>query len=101
MLVDLRQVHAEITGKQAEGWLEQAGIIVNKNMIPFDERKPTETSGLRIRTPAVSTRGLGTAEMVAVAEMIHQVISAKGDEAVTAKVRKRVLEICEAFPMPH
>lgn len=101
MLVDLRQVHADITGKDAEGWLEQANLIVNKNMIPFDERKPTETSGLRIGTPAVTTRGLGTAEMAAIAEMMHQVISGRGDEATTAKVRNRVLEICEAFPMPH
>ena len=63
MLVDLRQVHADITGKDAEAWLEDAGIIVNKNMIPFDERKPTLTSGLRIGTPAITTRGLGSAEM--------------------------------------
>ncbi|UCD28064.1 MAG: serine hydroxymethyltransferase [Planctomycetota bacterium] len=101
MLVDLRQVHADITGKQAESWLERAGLIVNKNMIPFDERKPTETSGLRIGTPAVTTRGLGTAEMAAVAELIHETISARGTEDVTSKVRQRVLELCEQFPIPH
>jgi glycine hydroxymethyltransferase len=100
MLVDLRQVHAEITGKQAEGWLEAAGIIVNKNMIPFDERKPTETSGLRIGTPAVTTRGLGTAEMAVVAGLIHEVLAARGDAASTASVRDRVLGLCEKFPLP-
>jgi glycine hydroxymethyltransferase len=101
MLVDLRQVHATITGKQAEGWLELAGLIVNKNMIPFDERKPGETSGLRIGTPAVSTRGLTPTDLATVGEMIHQVISAQGDADITAGVRKRVLEMCKRFPMPH
>jgi glycine hydroxymethyltransferase len=100
MLVDLRQVHAEITGKQAEGWLEAAGIIVNKNMIPFDERKPTETSGLRIGTPATTTRGLGTGEMKTVAGLIHEVLSARGDEQVTANVRRKVQEMCQQFPLP-
>jgi glycine hydroxymethyltransferase len=100
MLVDLRQVHAEITGKQAESWLEAAGIIVNKNMIPFDERKPTETSGLRIGTPALTTRGLGVEEMKTVAGYIHEVLSARGDEQVTSAVRKRVLDMCHQFPLP-
>ncbi|MBP7935810.1 MAG: serine hydroxymethyltransferase [Phycisphaerae bacterium] len=101
MLVDLRQVHADITGKQAEGWLEQAGIIVNKNMIPFDERKPTETSGLRIGTPALTTRGLGPSDLQEVAGLIHQVLAARGSEEATAKVRLRVLEICQRYPIPH
>ncbi len=101
MLVDLRQVHADITGKQAEGWLEQAGLIVNKNMIPFDERKPTETSGLRIGTPATSTRGLGGAEMKTVARLIHECLSARGDAAANERIRGEVVEICSRFPMPH
>ncbi|HOJ73409.1 MAG TPA: serine hydroxymethyltransferase [Phycisphaerae bacterium] len=101
MLVDLRQVHADITGKQAEGWLESAGLIVNKNMIPFDERKPTETSGLRIGTPAVTTRGLGPAEMQKVAEWIHEVLAARGAESVVRTVREQVLGMCKRFPMPH
>ncbi|MCL2329929.1 MAG: serine hydroxymethyltransferase [Phycisphaerae bacterium] len=101
MLVDLRQVHADITGKQAEGWLEAAGLIVNKNMIPFDERKPTETSGLRLGTPAVTTRGLGPADMQVVAEMIHDVLAAHGSEAVTTAVRAKVSEFCKRFPLPH
>jgi len=101
MLVDLRPVHADETGKQAEGWLEQADLIVNKNMIPFDERKPGETSGLRIGTPAITTRGLGTNEMPTVAELIHQVLSAGGDGSTVLQVQRRVHELCERFPLPH
>lgn len=101
MLVDLRQVHADITGKQAESWLETAGLIVNKNMIPFDDRKPMETSGLRIGTPAVTTRGLGTSEMPVVAGLIHEVLAARGSEDVTGRVRQQVREVCERFPLPH
>jgi len=101
MCVDLRQVHADLTGKQAESWLEMASIIVNKNMIPFDERKPTETSGLRIGTPAVTTRGLGPADMQVVGEMIHKVLSSRGDEKVITEVRRLVREMCEQFPLPH
>ncbi len=101
MCVDLRQVHADLTGKQAETWLEMAGVIVNKNMIPFDERKPTETSGLRIGTPAVTTRGLNTAEMRIVGEFIHKVLSSRGDEGAIASVRHQVREMCQQFPMPH
>jgi len=101
MLVDLRQVHADITGRQAEGWLEEAGLIVNKNMIPFDERKLTETSGLRIGTPAVTTRGLGPAELRQVADMIHDVLAARGAPETCSRVRRQVLELCARFPMPH
>lgn len=101
MCVDLRQVHADLTGKQAEAWLEMAGVIVNKNMIPFDERKPTETSGLRIGTPAVTTRGLNIAEMRIVGEFIHKVLSSRGDENIIADVREQVREMCQQFPMPH
>ena len=63
MLVDLRSVDANLTGKDAEKWLEDAGIVTNKNMIPFDERKPVETSGLRIGTPALTTRGMKADQM--------------------------------------
>ncbi len=101
MLVDLRQVHPDITGKDASAWLEEAGIIVNKNMIPFDERKPTMTSGLRIGTPAVTTRGLGPAECTAVAGWINEVISARGNAETATKVRSKVLEMCRRFPLPH
>jgi glycine hydroxymethyltransferase len=101
MLVDLRNVHPDLTGKQAETWLEQAGIIVNKNMIPFDERKPTQTSGLRLGTPALTTRGLREPEMATVANLLHQALSAQGDEAKLQAVRQQVRDLCAQFPVPH
>jgi glycine hydroxymethyltransferase len=101
MLVDLRDVHPDLTGKQAEAWLEQAGIIVNKNMIPFDQRKPTQTSGLRLGTPALTTRGLKEAEMTTVAELMHQTLSAEGDENRLEPICRQVRELCAQFPVPH
>jgi glycine hydroxymethyltransferase len=101
MLVDLRDVHPDLTGKRAENWLEQANVIVNKNMIPFDERKPTQTSGLRLGTPALTTRGLQEGEMATVARLVHEAMSSEGDEARLAKVRGQVLELCQQFPVPH
>jgi len=101
MLVDLRAVHPDLTGKQAEAWLELAAIIVNKNMIPFDERKPTQTSGLRIGTPALTTRGMKEPEMTTVGRLIHQVLLAGDDQAVSERVRGQVRELCAQFPVPH
>jgi hypothetical protein len=101
MLVDLRDVHPDLTGKRAENWLAQANVIVNKNMIPFDERKPTQTSGLRLGTPALTTRGLQEGEMATVARLVHEAMSSEGDEARLAKVRGQVLELCQQFPVPH
>ena len=101
LLVDLRDVHPDLTGKQAEAWLEAAGIITNKNMIPFDERKPTQTSGLRLGTPALTTRGLNEADMKTVAGLIHRVLSAGGDEAVADKLHGEVRDLCEQYPVPH
>jgi glycine hydroxymethyltransferase len=99
MLVDLRDVHPDLTGAQAEAWLQQANIITNKNMIPFDERKATETSGLRLGTPALTTRGLKEAEMATVAELIHAALAAEGDEGRLAAVKQRVVELCDQFPL--
>ncbi len=100
MLLDLSSGHPDLTGATAEKWLEQAAIIVNKNMIPFDRRKPVETSGLRIGTPAVTTRGLRVAEMREVADLIHRVLASAGDERAVAQVRARVFELCDQFPLP-
>ncbi len=99
MLVDLRPAFADVTGKDAEAWLEQAGIITNKNMIPFDERKPTQTSGLRIGTPALTTRGLGPKEMTVVADLLHQALSTRGDGGGLERVRGKVREVCKQFPL--
>ncbi len=101
MLVDLRAVHPDLTGKQAETWLEAVGIICNKNMIPFDERKPTQTSGLRLGTPALTTRGMKEPEMVLVAELLHRTLQAGEDEVRRAAVAREVRELCERFPLPH
>jgi len=99
MLLDLRSGHPEVTGAMAEQWLEKAGIIVNKNMIPFDERPPMQTSGLRIGTPALSTRGMGHDEMRAIATLIDTVLASKGAEATLAKVRRDVQDLCAQFPL--
>jgi glycine hydroxymethyltransferase len=99
MLLDLRPAYPDVTGKQAEDWLGEAHIVVNKNMIPFDERKPTQTSGLRIGTPAVTTRGLKEDEMIFVAGLIDRVLSSRGDAAVIEAVRSEVLSLCEQFPL--
>jgi len=101
MLVDLRAVHPDLTGKQAEAWLEAAGIICNKNMIPFDERKPTQTSGLRLGTPALTTRGMKEPEMVLVADLLHRALQAGDDEARRAAITREVRELCGRFPLPH
>ncbi len=101
MLVDLRAVHPDLTGKQAESWLESAGIICNKNMIPFDERKPTQTSGLRLGTPALTTRGMKEPEMVVVAGLLHEALAAGDDDGRRAAVRGKVQDLCRQFALPH
>jgi glycine hydroxymethyltransferase len=100
MLVDLRPEYPDVTGRDAERWLEQASIITNKNMIPFDERKPVETSGLRIGTPALTTRGLKEDEMKTIAGWFDKVLRAHGDGAVVSSVRADVRAMCEQFPIP-
>ena len=101
MLVDLRPFDAELTGKQAEAWLEQAGIIVNKNMIPFDTRKPMLTSGLRLGTPALTTRGMQPPEMHTVAGLIVRALRSGGSDAELGHIRQEVRELCEQFALPH
>lgn len=99
MLLDLRPAHPDVTGQDAENWLVAAGIVVNKNMIPFDERKPTQTSGLRIGTPAATTRGLKEREMGVIADLIDRILRAKGDAKVVEAARRDVLTLCEQFPL--
>ncbi len=100
MLLDLRTNYPDVTGSDAEGWLEQAGIIVNKNMIPFDERKPIHTSGLRIGTPATTTRGMGSNEMDAIASMLDRVLRSGGEQSVIEGVATEVRTLCDQFPLP-
>jgi len=88
-----------ITGKDAEKMLEAASITTNKNTIPFDQNKPMVGSGLRLGTPAVTTRGLREPEMVAIGHMIARVLDAKGDPAVTEEVKNDVRTMCARFPI--
>ena len=80
--------------------LEAAGLTVNKNTIPFDTRPPLVASGIRIGTPAVTTRGMGTAEMEMIGDAIARVLESRGDAGVTVEVRSAVAELCAAFPLP-
>jgi len=101
MLVDLQPRDAELTGADAETWLEAAGIITNKNGIPNDPRPPMVTSGLRLGTPAVTTRGMTEPDMRTIAELIDRVLGSSGHEQTTAGVREQVRGLCHRFPMPH
>ncbi|MEX0886235.1 MAG: serine hydroxymethyltransferase [Phycisphaeraceae bacterium] len=101
MLVDLRPRDAELTGADAEKWLEAAGIIANKNGIPNDPRPPKVTSGLRLGTPALTTRGLKEAQLAQVGEWIDRVLAAGGDEKITDEVRGEIVDFCKQYPMPH
>ena len=101
MLMDLRKFDPELTGKQAALWLETAGIIVNKNTVAQEERSPFQTSGIRIGSPAATTRGLKEDDMRRVGTFIDRVLKAKGDEAVINEVREEVRELCTQFPLPH
>jgi glycine hydroxymethyltransferase len=99
MLVDLRNKGDELTGKVAEQALDRAGITVNKNTVPNETRSPFVTSGLRIGTPAVTTRGLKEPEMQRIATMIDRVLQAPEDESVCRAVRTEVRELSAAFPL--
>ena len=98
MLVDLRP--KRLTGKAMASILDKAGITVNKNMIPFDPEKPFVTSGIRIGTPAVTTRGLKENEMVKIADFINRVISVQFDEAALKAISAEVKNFMRRFPMP-
>jgi glycine hydroxymethyltransferase len=97
LLVDLRNL--DITGKAAEDALGQAGITANKNSIPFDERGPAVTSGIRLGTPVLTTRGMGPPEMTAIAAFIARVLKAPGDAALIRDVRREVEALCRRFPL--
>jgi glycine hydroxymethyltransferase len=101
MLVDLRARNENFTGADAEKALEAAGIICNKNAILNDPRPPKVTSGVRLGTPALTTRGLKEADLVVVADFIDRALLAKDDAGTLAKVRGDVAEFCKKFPMPH
>lgn len=97
MLVDLR--NKGVTGKEAEAALDECGLTVNKNTIPFDPRKPFDPSGIRLGTPAATTRGMKEGEMHQIGEFISRAIEAKDDAALKQKIRAEVKELCGRFPV--
>jgi glycine hydroxymethyltransferase len=99
MLIDLRTKFPEITGKKVENTLVQAHITVNKNMVPFDSRSPFLTSGIRVGTPAITTRGLKESDMGLVVGFIDEVISDIENVAVIESVGKRVVEMMQGLPL--
>jgi len=99
MLVDLRSRFPELTGKMAENVLVKADITTNKNTVPDDPQGPFVTSGIRIGTPAVTTRGFNEGDMAKVAEAIALVVDNPGDPDKAAKAKAIVKELCEAHPL--
>ncbi len=97
MLVDLSDTN--VTGKDAEETLDLAGITVNKNSIPFDEKPPTVTSGIRLGTPCVTTRGFGTQEMTEVADLIAALVRNGNSQAMVNEVRERAMALCQRHPL--
>ncbi len=98
MLADMTTIG--ITGKIAEKALEGCGITVNMNMIPFDQRKPLDPSGIRIGTPALTTRGMGTEQMKAIGGWMVEVLKSPDDQTIQKRVRGEVSEMCSSFPVP-
>lgn len=99
MLIDLRTKFPELTGKVAENTLVKADITINKNMVPFDSRSPFQTSGIRVGTPAITTRGLKETEMAAIVDMIDSILSDVENEENILRVRKQVNEMMSHRPL--
>jgi glycine hydroxymethyltransferase len=99
MLIDLRTKFPDISGKKVENTLVQAHITVNKNMVPFDSRSPFLTSGLRVGTPAITTRGLNEEHMAVIVDLIDEVISNVENESVLHSVGEKVIKLMESFPL--
>ncbi len=101
MLLDLRPSHPDLTGKQAQLALEGANITLNRNTVPGETRSPFQTSGLRIGTPAVTSRGMEIQEMSEIASIIHTVINSPDNSSEVATAKQKALALCERFPLPY
>ena len=101
MLVDLSKKRPDLTGKDAALWLERSNMIVNMNTVPGDQRSPFTTSGIRLGTPALTTRGLKPPQMNQVADWFDQVLESSGDSQMIEQIGCEVRELCKQFPMPH
>ena len=101
VLIDLRPSHPDLTGKQAQFALETANITTNRNSVPGDTRSPFQTSGLRIGSPAVTTRGMQQSEMETISNTICDILDAHEDEKVIAQAKETMISICKHFPLPY
>ena len=99
MLIDLRTKYPDISGKLVENLLVKADITINKNMVPFDSRTPFTTSGIRVGTPAITTRGLKEQHIPIIVDLIDEVIANHENDEVIAKVRSQVNEMMSEFPL--
>jgi glycine hydroxymethyltransferase len=99
MIIDLSATFEKLSGRQAANHLEEAGIIVNKNTIPFDKRSPVTTSGIRLGTPMVSARGMKETEMQLIADFISEVLRERKSTKVKNHIREKVRELCQQFPI--
>jgi glycine hydroxymethyltransferase len=97
ILIDLQ--NKKLTGKEAEHLLDEVGITVNKNAVPYDPQKPNVTSGIRIGTPALTSRGMKEKEMEIIAEFIDKTLSNGGDENTRVKISKEIKALCKSFPL--
>ena len=101
MLVDLRSRMPDLTGHQAAIWLSEAHLVTNKNAIPFDPRSPFQGSGVRLGTPAITSRGLNAEHMKLIAGWFDGILTSGGDEQKIAQVRTETRELCSQYPVPN
>jgi glycine hydroxymethyltransferase len=100
MLVDLTATgDGSITGKEAEAWLDLAGVTVNKNTIPGEKRSPFITSGIRIGVPAITTRGMTRDDMIRIADWIQRSLETRGDQVKLSRIKTEVVELCKKYPL--
>ena len=101
MLMDLRPSHPELTGKQGQLALEKANVTLNRNTVPGETRSPFQTSGLRIGTPAVTSRGMQEDSMIEIASVITSVLNDAENDSVLTEAKKKALALCARFPLPY